>query len=84
MYCIEHRPEFWHLYGSLKRFKASRMNYYENRVKELCAKALSAQGDELQAVLTELRAALREHAISLENAAYSYPILRRDPEVILS
>jgi len=57
--------------------------HWENRIKELCARALSAkENEELEEVLTELRIALREHALQAENRFYSYPVLRRDPELI--
>jgi hypothetical protein len=34
----------------------------ENRVKDLCAKAIKAEGEELQRVLSELREALHEQS----------------------
>ena len=58
------------------------MNYYEKRVKELCANALAATNeDELESVMAELRVALREHALNAENILYSYPVLRLDPDL---
>jgi hypothetical protein len=55
------------------------MNSYETRVKELCAKALNAEGEELTTILTELQTAMREHAINAQNDTLSYPIFRRAP-----
>jgi len=58
------------------------MNYYEQRIKELCGKALAATNDaDLEAIMTELRIALREHALRIENTVYSYPVLRLDPDL---
>lgn len=37
----------------------------EDRIKALCAKALTAQESELEAIISELRAALLEHNFRL-------------------
>ncbi len=34
----------------------------EDRIRELCSRALAAEEPELEPILSELRAALREHA----------------------
>ena len=41
----------------------------EDRIRELCAKALTAQESELHAVLSALRSALREHIERLRRLA---------------
>lgn len=55
------------------------MHVYENRIKELCANALTAEGEVLSAILSELRIALREHTLRMENEVYSYPAMHPDP-----
>jgi len=62
------------------------MNYSNEhtKIKMLCARALTAGEDELEAILVELRIAVREHALRVENELYSYPVLRRDPQTVLS
>jgi hypothetical protein len=41
----------------------------EDRIRELCARALTAQESELDAILHALRSALREHAERLRKLA---------------
>jgi hypothetical protein len=41
----------------------------EDRIRELCAKALTAQESELHAILSALRSALRAHAERLSKLA---------------
>jgi len=43
------------------------MNYSNEHIKTLCARALTASEDELEAILVELRIAVREHALKAEN-----------------
>jgi hypothetical protein len=44
-------------------------NLFEDRIRHLCTKAIAAKGPELQPVLSQLRAALHEHAQFLEYMA---------------
>lgn len=41
----------------------------EDRIRELCAMAISARSDEWEPILAELRAALREHVTFLREMA---------------
>jgi hypothetical protein len=41
-------------------------NLFEERIRSLCTKAVAAKGPELQSLLSELRAALHEHAEFLQ------------------
>lgn len=41
----------------------------EDRIREMCGRALSAQNQELDSILSELKAALREHTQRLRNVA---------------
>ncbi|MFZ3266504.1 MAG: hypothetical protein WA172_21050 [Terriglobales bacterium] len=41
----------------------------EDRIREMCGRAVTAQNSELDAVFSELKAALREHAKRLGNVA---------------
>lgn len=41
-------------------------NLFEDRIRNLCAKAVTAKGPELLSVLSDLRAALHEHAEFLQ------------------
>ena len=82
MYGIEHFLAFWHVYSCY--ILACGMNYSDEHIKTLCARALTASEDELEAILVELRIAVREHALKVENELYSYPVLRRDPQTVLS
>ena len=41
----------------------------EDRIRELCAKAVSAADDELEPIIRELRTALREHSQRLRQLA---------------
>jgi glutathione S-transferase len=51
----------------------------ERRIRELCAQAVAAKDDgELQAAVSELRDALREHSGRLERLLSQYPFLRSD------
>lgn len=68
--------------GSWGRVPSRRL---EDRIRELCCKALSAQDSELEAVFSELKSALREHtqrlrkllAIKLVNRSEDQPADRR-------
>lgn len=55
---------------------------YESRIKAFCAKALNAEGEELDKVISQLRVSIREHALRLENknALLSFPAFRADAE----
>jgi len=41
----------------------------EDRIREMCRKALHAQSSELDSVFTELKSALHEHALRLRGVA---------------
>ena len=41
----------------------------EDRIREMCRRAIKAQNSELDEVFSELKAALREHAERLRNVA---------------
>jgi hypothetical protein len=41
----------------------------DDRIRKLCARAITAREHEVEAVLLELRAALREHAQSVRDMA---------------
>jgi hypothetical protein len=51
----------WHSLSMLRRL--------EDRIRELCAQAVSAEEPELEIVLAELQAALREHTERLRRLA---------------
>ena len=52
----------------------------EDRIRELCAKAISAkEGAEMEAALKELRAALSEHIQQLRKQVNAIPIPERRP-----
>ena len=69
--------------GILITTRSAVMNY-ATQIRELCSNALAAKDDnELEKALSELRTALREHSLATENQLYSYPVLKRDPEVVL-
>ena len=52
--------------GTLYRVRSRRL---EDRIRDLCAKVAAAPQAELQTAITNLRAALREHALRIENKA---------------
>jgi len=68
--------------SGFKRFWPVFMDY-EKRIRELCSKVLTAKEGKLEDAVTELRVAIREHSLAAENRLYSYPVLKRDPELIL-
>jgi hypothetical protein len=49
----------------------------EDRIRELCAKALIVRGPELEPILSALKAALHEHSEKLRNIA-GIKLVRRD------
>lgn len=54
----------------------------ESRIRRLCASALATEGPEFESLLTELRAALQQHHLELENVITKF-LLRlstRPPE----
>lgn len=54
----------------------------ETRIRRLCASALATEGPEFESLLTELRAALQQHHLELENVITKF-LLRlstRPPE----
>ena len=58
----------------------------EDRIRELCARAVSATGTELEPLISELQSALREHNSRLRTLAAAklanFPLrLRRTPSV---
>lgn len=46
----------------------------EDRIRELCARALYVKEPEWSAVMLELRAAIREHVLRMENLAVAATI----------
>src|SRR5215469_5333912 len=43
--------------------------HFIHRIRELCARAIMAKDSEIEPVITELQAALREHALMVRNMA---------------
>ena len=70
MYGIEQSFGMWEIESSLAHC-APMHRRLEDRIRELCAKALTAQESELHAILSALRSALREHAERLRRLAAS-------------
>jgi hypothetical protein len=52
----------------------------EDRIRELCYESLLARGPELEQILTDLKAALHEHAERLRNNA-GIMLVRRENDV---
>jgi hypothetical protein len=52
--------------GDSNRVRSRRV---EDRIRDLCAKVTAAPQTELQAAITNLQVALREHALRIENKA---------------
>ena len=71
------------LLASFIKARLAVMNY-ATQIRELCSNALAAQDHNgIEKALAELQTALREHSLATENQLYSYPVLKRDPEVVL-
>jgi hypothetical protein len=51
----------------------------EDRIRDLCVRAGAAQGDTLNAILSELKAALKEHTRRLRALAVDSLVARRKP-----
>jgi hypothetical protein len=78
---MEQSWRLWHLNEFLKRFRPTLVDY-EKCIRELCSKVLTANNEQFEDAMAELRVAIREHSLATENRFYSYPVLKRDPELI--
>ena len=58
--------------------------HYATHIRELCSNTLAVKDDNgLEKASAEHRTHLREHSLATDNQLYSYPVLKRDPEVVL-
>jgi hypothetical protein len=56
----------------------------ERRIRELCAQAVAARNsEEAEPILSELRAALRQHVGQLKNMVAEYPFLPVDVDKVV-